>query len=373
MNFIKAISVLIGTVVGAGIFGLPYAFAQSGFMAGIFYLLVLMAVFLIVNLCYGEVVLRTKQSLEMSGYSQKYLGKWGKIIITISLTLGIYGALVAYTIGVGEFLFAILSPVFGGSQLVWSLIFWGVASVIILYGIGIVSRLEVIMSFGLIFVVVFIFITVFLYVDTANLRVLYPAKFLFPYGVVLFALGGASAVPTMRRLLGDKAHMLKTSIVLGSIIPVIIYVLFAFSIVGVTGEMTTETAIVGLGQKVGGNILLIGGIFGILAMTTSFLALGHILRELWHHDYKVPLFPAWLLTVCIPLGLFLLGLKSFVMVIGFTGGILSGVQGIILIAAYYRAKTLGDRDPEFKITLAKPIAYIIYAIFIFGILYQFVY
>lgn len=373
MAFIRATAVLVGTVVGAGIFGLPYAFVQSGFIPGIFYLIILAVIFLIVNLSYGEVVLRTKKRLEMPGYSQRYLGKWGKIIITVSLMLGIYGALIAYTIGVGGFLYALLSPIIGGSQMLYSIIFWALGSIIILHGVGIVSRLEVVMALGLILAVIFIFIYVYPSVVFDNLKIYNFSKILFPFGVVLFALGGASAVPTMRRILAAQVHLLKRSIIIGSIVPVFIYIIFAFSVIGVSGIHTTETAITGLANVVNGKILLIGGVFGILAMSTSFLALGYILRQVWHEDYNIPLIPAWMLTVFIPLGLFLLGLKSFVAVIGFAGSILSGMQGIILISAFYKAKKTGDRGPEFSISLAKPIAYIIYAIFIFGILYQFVY
>src|SRR6056297_2868292 len=127
-KFIKAVSVLMGTVVGAGIFGLPYVIAQVGFVVGLGYLCLFAAVFLVVNLCYGEIVLRTKPSLEMPGFVKKYLGNWGKVVITLSLMLGIYGAMVAYTIGVGGFLKEILGPVLGGTEMLWSIVFWVVAS-----------------------------------------------------------------------------------------------------------------------------------------------------------------------------------------------------------------------------------------------------
>ncbi|MCH7758802.1 amino acid permease [Patescibacteria group bacterium] len=370
---IKALSILIGTVVGAGIFGLPYAFSRSGFTVGIFYLLALMIVFLIVNLCYAEMVLRTKDRMEMPGYIERYLGKWGKLLIMVSLVLGIYGALTAYIIGVGEFLHAILGPVLGGNQMLWSLIFWALASLIVLKGIGIISRLEVFMALGLIFVVFFIFILTYPYINPENLKTFHPENIFFPYGIVLFALGGASAIPTMRRILKNKVGKLKLAVIIGSIIPVLIYLLFSFSVVGVSGEDTSETAIIGLARFTNGHILLIGGIFGILAMTTSFLALGYILRELWHDDYKIPLIQAWLLTILVPGILFMLGLQSFVKVIGFSGGILAGIQSILLISAYYQAKKKGDRSPEFSFNLPKPVAYSFYLIFMVGIVYQLIY
>ena len=371
--FIRSTSVLVGTIVGAGIFGLPYAFAQSGFIVGLVYLLILAVVFLLINFCYAEVILRTKDDLEMSGYVDRYLGKKGKVIITLSLVLGIYGALTAYLIGVGEFLYSLLNPLIGGSQVFWSLVFWAIASLLILKGIGIVSRVEVFMALGLIFIVFFVFSLSYPYIDLNNLKTFNLQNLFFPYGVVLFALGGASALPTMRRILAQRAHLMKKSMILGITIPVLIYVIFCFSVIGVSGLSTTETALTGLAKFTNGKILLIGGIFGILAMTTSFLSLGFILRELIHRDYKIPLIPAWCLTVIIPVFLFLLGLRSFILVIGFAGGVLSGIQGIVLIVTYYRAKKQGNRTPEFSFNLNKSIAYFIYLIFIFGIVYQFIY
>ncbi len=372
-SFIKATSILIGTIVGAGIFSLPYAFSKSGFIVGIVYLLLLSLVFLIIKNCYAEVILRTNQELEMAGYVEKYLGRKGKILITLSLILGIYGALVAYVIGVGGFLHSLLNPVLGGSQIFWSVLFWGLASLLVLKGIGIIGSLEVIMALGLSFMVFFVLGLAFPYLNFDNLKTFELNNLFFPYGVVLFALGGASAIPTVRRVLGDKVHLLRKLMALGVFIPVLIYLIFCFVVVGVSGLNTTETALVGLANFTNGKILLIGGLFGIMAMTTSFLSLGYILRELFHRDYKIPLLPAWILTVFIPLIFYLLGLRNFIIVVSFAGGVLSGLQGIILILTYYQAKKKGDRKPEISFNLPKSLAYIIYLIFIFGIIYQFIY
>ena len=371
-NFIQATSILIGTIVGAGIFGLPYAFSKVGFFPGIFYLLFLGIVFLITKFCYTEVILRTKDDMEMSGYVRRYLGKNWQILITVSLILGIFSALIAYTIGVGQFLYAILGSVLGGSQIFWSLCFWILASILVFKGIGIISKVELFMAFGLIAIVLIVFVMSYSYIDVNNLKSFNLQNLFFPYGAVLFALGGATAIPTMRRMLSNNVKLLRKAIVLGLSIPILIYILFSLTVIGVSGEFVSETAVTGLAKITNGGILLIGGIFGILAMTTSFLALGHVLMQLFRRDYKVPRFPAWALTVFVPLVVFLLGLRSFIVVISFAGGILSGIQGIALITSYYRAKTMGNREPEFNFNLAKPIAYVIYAVFFFGIVYQFI-
>ena len=93
---------LTGTIIGAGILGLPYVFAKSGFLAGLFWLIVLGAVMIFVNLALGEITLRTKGAHQLSGYAEKYLGKWGKRAMFFAMIFGIYSALLAYLIGEGE-------------------------------------------------------------------------------------------------------------------------------------------------------------------------------------------------------------------------------------------------------------------------------
>jgi len=369
----RAIAVMIGLVVGAGIFGLPYAFAQIGFLGGSAYLIIIALVILIVNFCYGETILRTKDELEMSGYVRRYLGQKGKILITLSFILGTYAAMIAYTIGVGSFLHTLLGPALGGSRIVWSVIFWSLASIILYKGIALVSRLETVMTMGLMLAVAFIVILAAPHVSMANLTTFHPENLFFPYGVILFSIGGVSAIPTMRRILNRQPELLKRAIISGTVAPALIYFAFAFAVVGVSGINTSEMAITGLAQFTNGKILLIGSIFGILTMSTSFLALGHILKELYQRDYHMPLYAAWGLSAFIPLLLFLSGLQSFIRVIGFSGGVLSGVQGIIMIQTYYHARKKGDREPEYKFYLPKTLAYIIFLIFIAGIVYQFMY
>ena len=80
----RAISALVGTVIGAGIFGIPYVVAKIGFLPGIFYLLTLGTLVLFLNLLYGEVILRTPGDHQLTGYAEIYLGKFGKIWKIIS-------------------------------------------------------------------------------------------------------------------------------------------------------------------------------------------------------------------------------------------------------------------------------------------------
>ena len=49
-KLLKAVSIFVGTVIGAGIFGIPYVINKSGIIPGFFYFLILGGVVLLIHL-----------------------------------------------------------------------------------------------------------------------------------------------------------------------------------------------------------------------------------------------------------------------------------------------------------------------------------
>jgi len=131
-SFFVAVSVLVGTCIGAGILGIPYVAAQAGFLLTLGYILIIGLVILFVNLYLGEVALRTKEDHQLVGYAEKYLGKTGKHIIEFAAVFGLFAALTAYMLGIGEsisFLF------FGdGSYSFWFGIIFGILMAFLIKG-----------------------------------------------------------------------------------------------------------------------------------------------------------------------------------------------------------------------------------------------
>lgn len=268
-QFMSGVSILVGTAIGAGIFGIPFVTAKVGFVPGMFYIFVLGFIILLVTVLYAEVTLRTKEKHQLPGYASIYLGKWGKGVALMALVISIYGALVAYTMEIGVFLDALLSDSLGGSPKIYSLIFFGLASIAIYVGLKTVATLEKIMVGLLILVICLLFVFGVKEIEVANYVTFNASNLLLPYGVILFALGAGTAVPDARFLLKGKEKKLLRVVQIGIIIPIVVYLLFAFLVVGVSGEETTESAILGLGTVLGSHVLLIGAIFGVLAMGSS--------------------------------------------------------------------------------------------------------
>ena len=133
-----AVFMITGMTIGAGVLGIPYVVAQVGLKIGIAYILVLGLVMLALNLMLGEIAVRTNESLQIPGLVGKYLGKWAKLFLNIIIIFASYGALLAYIIGEGQS----LSALFGGSPVVWSVVFWSIASAVVWRGLQTIKIAE---------------------------------------------------------------------------------------------------------------------------------------------------------------------------------------------------------------------------------------
>jgi len=368
LKTLRAAALLTGTVIGAGVLGIPYAIAQAGFLTGLLTIVALGLIMLMLHLFFGETVLRTSGNHQLPGYAEKYLGKWGKRLTVFTVFFGIYGALVAYLIGEGQ----ALSAIFGLDPLIFSLIFFVIMAVIVYKGLEAISKSEIYFLGVVLFLLLIISFIAFSSTkfDISNLATFNFYNLLIPFGVILFAFGGLEAVPEMKEYLTRDRKKLKKAIILGSLIPLAAYTLFALIVLGITGASTTEIATMGLGTSLGGGMILLGSLFAIFAMLTSFLTLSLAMKEAYMYDYKLNPKLAWALTLFVPLIVFLSGVKSFITVIGITGAIGIGVKGILIVLIYWKSRKHGNRIPEYKLGKKLLIGLLIILVFILGIIYQ---
>lgn len=368
-NFYYATATLIGAIVGVGIFNLPYVFSRAGFLVGLFFLFLLSGVALLIHLFYGEIILRTPGKHRLVGYAQIYLGGWGKALITFTSIFTSYGALLAYIIVGGKF----LQTIFGGSEFVWSLLFFVFCSLAIFFGLRVVAQIEILMALFLIIMAGSISVKGWPAVKLDNFFTLDWSYFFLPYGVIFWAVTGGVAIPEMKEIFKENCRLFKKAIIWGSLLPVFIYILFVFTVVGVTGELTSVEAIKGLVQVLENHTIILGAIFGLLAVITSFLVIGLFLKKTFWYDYKVNRHLSWGLTCFIPLIAYLLHLRDFGAVIGFLGAALCGLEGIVLVLIYQKAKKFGQRRPEYSLNLPAPIIYGLILLLAIGIIYQIIY
>jgi len=372
-NFLYATAAMVGTMVGVGVFGVPFSFAKAGFLVGFLFLLLTGFLTLVVNTMFGEVVLRTEKKHQTVGYAGLYLGPIWKKVMFFATVLSIYAAMLAYIVISGDFLSNVLSPFFYISSTAYSYLFAIILSLLLLTGLKRVSMVELILTALFISVVLLVFGFGIPKVNLNNLKAFNPEFWFLPYGVLLFAFAGMSAIPIQKELLKGEERKLKKSILWAVLMVGTLYLIFAFTVVGVSGDVTSPDAVTGLFDFLRNKIVVLGSIFGILAVGTSFLMLGAALDEVFRWDYGLKKGWAWLLVVLPPLALFFIGLRTFIDVISLAGSLAIGLIMLILVFTYVAAKSKGDRVPEYSLNIPKWFLYSIVVLFLAGIVYVLVY
>ncbi len=59
LPMLQAISTMVGTIIGAGILGVPFVFARAGFWTGVVMLAIITFAMISMKLIFGEITLRT--------------------------------------------------------------------------------------------------------------------------------------------------------------------------------------------------------------------------------------------------------------------------------------------------------------------------
>lgn len=358
---------LTGTIIGAGILGLPYIFAKSGWLAGLFWLIVLGAVMVFVNLTLGEITLRTKGRHQLSGYAKKYLGKWGRYIMFLAMIFGIYSALLAYLLGEGQSLSKILpgniNPIFLGIG------FWIVMTLLLREGLRGLKKIETWGVVAIIAIVIGIFIRFLPQIQPSNLMTHNAPSFALPIGVVMFALLGFSSIPELRQEIKGQEKKFKKAIILGSMIPIVLYILFTSIFVGILGKKVTEVATLSFGPII--------TILGIFTMLTSFFVLSYSLKDSFKFDIKTSKTTNLIFTSIVPLIIYILiaqyKILGFASILGMGGVISGGITGIMILLIAKRAKATkrNKHNPEIQMPINWPIIITLSIIFIAGIILQF--
>ncbi len=343
-DFWSAVFNLVSVTVGAGIFALPYVVGKAGFLTGLALIIGVGVIMAFVSLFLAEVVLRTRGKHQLSGLANAYLGQKGKYAMFFVLFFSIYGALFAYVLGAGE----ILSSLFLVSAKVASWFFFIILAFLLMFDFDFFTKVESIFTPLKIALAFLISIFILPSIHMQNVTNFSFRSMLAPFGLILFAYLGVSAIPEMALDLKKKVD-LKKAIITGIFISGLLYALYAFAFVGAFGANQQEVSVLSLG-RLSNNLFVFGCVFGVLTLATAFLSLGFSLKDNFILDFKESKSVAWLWVVIIPALLLLLNVHGYVKVLEITGVIAGGLLMIFILYLHQVAKKEGARKPEFMIT-----------------------
>lgn len=367
---VQSFLLLVGTIVGVGMFAIPFVFYRAGFLTGAVLLAVLAAATTLVHLAYAEVVAKTKEVHRLPGYVRLYIGRGAGRLSSISYIFGLSGALLAYLVLGGSFLGVLINwalpdaPAYFGP-----LAFYVIGVAVIFRGIRFESFTDAVLTTGLVAAILVLGFTLLPSVSPANLTGFYPERSWIPYGVLLFSLAGAAIIPDLRRVLGAGASsQLGKVIASGTIGSAILYLVFAIAVVGTTGAAVTPDAISGISSRFGLPYLILGNAIGVLATITSFIALGMVFEGMLVSDFRFKPRPAWLATAAVPAILYGLGFQDFIVIIGVVGALAIGLDSILILLVHRRVEALSIEVGTFRVALPAALRTILIAMFIAGII-----
>lgn len=364
-KYIYPVATLSGAIIGVGFFALPYTAMKAGALPMLFYFLILTCLVVFIHSIFSEISLKTPDFKRLPGFVEYHLGKWPGKISLISNMAGYFALLLVYLVVGSNFLTNIFSPVFGASQAFYAIIYVLAAGIIIFFGIKIISKVELAVICFLLVALLIIFAAGSHEIKIQNILSAGPSSKIWdlflPYGAVLFSLWGAGIIPEVEEMLRGNKKIIKKVIVAGILIPAVVYIIFTFGVLSISGSQTTEIAFLGLKDFLGPKVIILGFILGAITTFVGFVISGLTLRKILNYDLGVKKLHAFLITCSVPLILFLLGLNSFVQLVSFIGGVLLGIDGIFILLMY---KKIGGKNI---------VVYPLSLIFLLGIIYEIYY
>lgn len=336
-KFLLATGLLAGTIIGAGIFSLPYLFSQVGLAGGLFYLIGFTGVYFFIHLMYGKVLAVQKGEHQFFYLAHRYfrpvLARFASWIILFELVF----VMLVYLVLAPTF----AELVFGSDGLIYLIVFWLFSSFFIFARLSVLGLAD----FGGI-VSIFAIILIVLFaggggrLETPAFQDLDLALFFLPFGPLLFSLSGRPAMHKVIELWRQAKERsggfsLAKVVFWGTAIPAVVYLLFVASILRLNPAVTPE-ALNSL-NFLPPYLLVLLGILGLITLWTSYFMIGINVKDILRLDLKRPFWLSAAIVLLAPLVFYFLGFKEFLTVIAFTGSIFLAFEGLFVIGLWRKA------------------------------------
>lgn len=344
LTFLEATSIIIGHGVGSGILAIPFLASRNSFRDVVLVLLAAYAVNLLMHLMIAELSLNNGGAQFIKCFEKElFTGKGGKAVswaafgfLALSVLVNVCGFLTGASM--------VFTSWFGWAPKVSMLVYYVFAAGVVYAGMKVVGVCEKIAVMSMVGVIGLLFVAAML-----GERFPIPSRFiagtnvLALYGMVSFSLSAVMSVPQVVKGVGGNVKKIRAAIAAGTGVNLaLIFIVTLMTLIGVGGSITQNGALVDLSGKLGGWVSVVGYVFTLLALSTSFWANTLNLRDIIHEQTRLGNHTAWLIATLPCLLLALLGLQSFV---GFTrlASVVQVLTGVGIILSYSRSR---KKHPE---------------------------
>ncbi len=394
-SLLGGILLVAGCCTGAGMLGLPVMTAPAGFFPSMVFFLLSWFFMMFTGLLVLEVNLWLGENTSFISMAGKTLGKFGQGIAWFLFLFLFYCIMIAYSSGSGvlfvDFLnerFGItLSPAFG------SIIIVTIFGLCLYGGTLIVDYTNRLLMVGLFISYLLLVLFGLPYINPHLLthRDWSSAWYVVPPMIISF--GYHNLIPTLNDYMQGDVKRLRWTIIIGSLIPFFIYILWEILVLGLIPLEGPKGALAALNEEemvtrvlkhaIGSNLILdLIQAFAFFAIVTSFLGVGISLIDFLADGLNIPKTNSGILLLCIlvvvpPLLFSLVYPDIFLTALNYAGGFaavtLFGILPAIMVwvsrEAYYHKTSWVAPGGTFAL-----IVVVLFALFVITMeaLYEFV-
>ncbi|WP_093271573.1 aromatic amino acid transport family protein [Vibrio xiamenensis] len=325
--------IIAGTTIGAGMLALPLASAGIGFTTSLLLMLVLWALMAFTALLMVELHQHALANATLHTLAKQFLGEKGKWLATSAMLFLFYALCAAYIAGGGAQFGERLNQLFDLTLTPKSatILFTAIVAIVVTIGTSAVDKLN-----RVLFIAKMIAMVSVLFFLAPNISESYLLSMPMQQGLIVAALpviftsfGFHGSIPVIVNYLDGNTRALKKAIVIGSAIPLIIYIFWQLVTLGVLSQQEMaqnqglSALISQLTSKVHvGQLSHIIGVFADLALLTSFFGVSLGLFEflgdsMKNHMRKPKRWLASLVTFLPPMVFALFYPQGFITALGY--------------------------------------------------------
>jgi tyrosine-specific transport protein len=301
-KIIESILMVAGTAIGGGVVILPAVVGIYSYYSALSMLIVVWLINIMIAFVYLEANCYLPTHSSMISMARRLLGVYGEILAWLLSLVFLYTIMSVYTVGIGEIVAGFLE--FYGIELPASYlaIIASIMMAIPIYlgmrHIHIINRVIVGTMFAAFFALVYYISP---HISSHNLMVTPIHSPLMSLPIVFVAFGFTIVIPSLRSYLNNNIKQLKLAILIGSLIPLILYILWLTVVMGsvpvaggdglaaiINDKQPVKLFIQGLINHTGNNHLaILIQIFTLLAIISSYIGISMGLYDFLADGFKI--------------------------------------------------------------------------------------
>lgn len=346
LTFGEATSIIVGHGVGAGILSIPFLASRNSIFDLVWVLALAYGTNLLLHYIIAELSYNNNGAQFIKCFeTELFTGRLKTIFTWIAFALLGFSVIV----NVSGFLTgaaAVFGSWFGMPRIGGVLLFYLIGGSVVFFGMKLVGLCEKVAVVSMLAVIGVLVVGTLRgetqsfggdFVSLTNVLAL--------YSMIAFALSAVMSVPQVVKGLDGDVKKIRASIALGTGINLfLILVITLTTLAGVGRDISQNGALVDLSEHLGGWVGIIGYIFTLLALATSFWANTLDLRDIVNEQTRWGVRSSWAAATLPSLAIALLGVTSFV---GFTrlASIVQVLTGVGVIVAYNRSRRRMGTSP----------------------------